>query len=108
LRKEAPVDLTFLGGLLVLIAVLYIVFWIFDKFSKHKPEEPTRGSIDTLCSCRCGLISGGLLVALGLVSVMLRRDALALRGAVLLVTGLVLVGMSLTRRRGCRTSSPKD
>lgn len=84
-------DMPFFGGVIVLIAVLYLVFWLFDKFRKEKPVQETRGSIDMLCSFRCGLIGGALMVGLGILSLAVGDGGLALQGIALLIAGIILL-----------------
>jgi len=109
LRKRRQfVDITFFGGLLVLIAALYIIFWIFDRLHKGKPEQEPRGTIDTLCSCKCTLISGGGMVALGIISLAASPDQLGLRAAALLIAGVFLLVMgSVERKRGKKPPVPE-
>ena len=85
-------DITFFGGIVVLIAALYLIFWLFDKLRKEKPPQETRGSIDTLCSFGCAVISGGPPGG----------GALGLQGVALLAAGSVLVLTSFFSRAACK------
>ena len=95
-------DVTFFGGIIVLIAALYLVFWLFDKLRKEKPSRESRGTIDTLCSFRCGLVSGALMLGLGLLSVLLPGADLVYQGVALLIAGSVLILVSALGRCGSR------
>ena len=95
-------DITFFGGIIVLIAALYLIFWLFDKLRKEKPSQETRGTIDTLCSFGCAVIFGALMIGLGLLSLAVRRADLGLQGVALLVAGSVLVLTSVFSRAACK------
>jgi len=101
-------DISFFGGLLILIAALYVIFWIFDRLHKRKPQQEPRGTIDTLCSCKCTLISGGGMVVLGIISLAASPSQLGLRAAALLVAGAFLLVMgSFGRKRAEKPPTPE-